>query len=114
MGRRRNQPHARGAVADAGDFLVYFVARQLSAFARLGALGHLDLQFLGVDQVFAGDAETAAGHLLDGATAAVAVGVGLEAHRVLAPFARVALAADAVHGNRQRLVRLARNRTVRH
>ena len=65
--RRRDQAHARRAVADAGDFLVDLVAGQLAAFARLGALGHLDLQLLGADQVFAGDAEAAAGHLLDGA-----------------------------------------------
>ena len=47
-------------------------------------------------------------------TAAVAVGVGLKADRVFAPFARVALAADAVHGDGQRLVRLARDRAVGH
>ena len=112
--RRRDQAHARRAVADAGDFLIDFVAGQLAPLAGLGPLGHLDLQLLGADQVFAGHAEAAAGHLLDGATAAVAVGVGLEADRVFAPFARVALAADAVHGDRQRLVRFARDRAVRH
>ncbi len=68
--RRRDQAHARRAVADAGDFLVDLVAGQLAAFAGLGALGHLDLQLLGADQVFAGDAEAAAGHLLDGADCA--------------------------------------------
>ena len=114
MRRRRDQAHARRAVADAGDFLVDLVAGQLAAFARLGALGHLDLQFLGADQVFAGHAEAAAGHLLDGAAAAVAVGVGREADRVFAPFARVALAADAVHGDGQRLVGFARDRAVGH
>ena len=51
------------------DFLVDLVTGQLAAFAGLGALGHLDLQLVGVDQVFAGDAEAAAGHLLDGAAA---------------------------------------------
>ena len=65
-------------------------------------------------QVFAGHAEPAAGHLLDGAGAAVAVGVGLEAGRVFAPFAGVAAAADAVHGDGQRLVRFARDRAVGH
>ena len=114
MRRRRDQAHARRAVANAGDFLVDLVAGQLAAFARLGALGHLDLQLLGADQVFAGDAEAAAGHLLDGAGAAIAVGVGLIADRVFAPFARVALAADAVHGDGQRLVRFSRDRAVRH
>jgi hypothetical protein len=45
---------------------------------RLGALGHLDLQVVGVDQVLAGHAEPAAGHLLDGAAPQVAVGVGVK------------------------------------
>ncbi len=36
-------------------------------FARLGALGHLDLNFLRVDEVIARHAEAAGGDLLDGA-----------------------------------------------
>ena len=86
MRRRRDQTHARRAVANAGDFLVDLVAGQLAAFARLGALGHFDLQFLGADQVFAGHAEAAAGHLLDGAGAQIAVGVGRVADRDLRPL----------------------------
>ncbi len=57
--RRRNQADARGRMAGLGDPGIDLVAGQLAAFAGLGALGHLDLQFLGVDQVMAGDAETA-------------------------------------------------------
>ena len=45
--------------------LVDLVAGQLAALAGLGALRHLDLQLVGVDQVVAGDAEAARGHLLD-------------------------------------------------
>src|SRR6185437_4763664 len=41
-------------------------------------------------------------------------GVGNEARRVLAALAGVALAADAVHGDGQRLVRLPADRAVRH
>ena len=112
--RRRDQTHARRAVPDAGDFLVDLVAGQLAPFARLGALRHLDLQFLRVDQVLAGHAEASAGHLLDGAIAAVAVGVELIAGRVFAPFAGVALGAQPIHGDRQRLVGFFRDRPVRH
>jgi hypothetical protein len=86
----------------------------LSAFAGLGPLRHLDLQFLRAGEIFAGDAEAAAGDLFDGATAPVAVGVGHKAGRILAPFARVALAAQAVHGDGQGLVGFARNGTVGH
>jgi hypothetical protein len=62
-------------VAHFGDPGIDLAPGKLAAFARLGALRHLDLQFLGVDQVLAGDAKTAAGHLLDGAVARIAVGV---------------------------------------
>ncbi len=112
--RRRDQPHARRAMADAGDFLVDFVTGKLASFARLGALGHFDLQFLRANQVFAGDAEAAARDLLDGAGAAVAVRVADVARRVFAPFARIAFAADAIHGDRQRFVRFLGDRAVRH
>ena len=87
------------------DDLVHLVAGQLAAFAGLGALRHLDLQFVGVDQVVGGDAEAAAGHLLDGAAAQIAVGVALEARFVFAAFAGVGHAADAVHGDGERFVR---------
>ena len=51
------------------------VAGQLAAFAGLGALRHLDLQLVGVDEVLAGHAEARRRDLLDGAAARVAVGV---------------------------------------
>jgi hypothetical protein len=81
------------------------VAGQLTAFAGLCALGHLDLELVGVDQVVGGDAEAATGDLLDGAAAQIAVGVGLEALFVFAAFAGVRHAADAVHGDGEGLVR---------
>jgi hypothetical protein len=46
-------------------------------------------------------------HLLDRRAAQVAVGVGRVADRVLPALAGVRLAAEPVHGDRQRLVRLA-------
>ena len=66
----------------------------------------------GVDQVVAGHAEAAGGHLLDGAVLRVAVRQRHVAGRVLAAFAGVALAADAVHGDGQRLVRFLADRAV--
>src|SRR5262249_26620071 len=98
----------------AGDFLVDFVTRQLTAFSWLGALSHLDLQLLGADQILAGDAEAAAGHLLDRAAAPIAVGIGVEPRGVFATFTGVALAADPVHGDGKGLMRFARDRAVRH
>ena len=69
MRRRRDEADAGDGVADARDVVVDFVAGQLAAFAGLCALRHLDLQLVGVDEVVGGDAEAAAGHLLDGAAA---------------------------------------------
>ena len=105
MRRRRDQSDAGDGVARFGDDLVDFVAGQLAAFAGLCALRHLDLQLVGVDQVVGGDAEAAAGHLLHGAAAQIAVGVALEALFVFAAFAGVRHAAEAVHGDGQRFVR---------
>ena len=60
------------------------------------------------------DAEAARGDLLDRRAARVAVRVADVAHRVLAALAGVRLAAEAVHRDRERLVRLARERAERH
>ena len=55
--RRRDQADAGDGVAHARDDLVHLVAGKLAALAGLGALRHLDLQLVGVDQVVGGDAE---------------------------------------------------------
>ena len=133
--RRRNELHARHRVAQEADVLGHLVAGQLAAFAGLGTLRHLDLDLVGVGQVLGGDAETARGHLLDRRAQRVAFlerqvafdargadQLGellaaldrLEAHRIFAAFAGVRPAADAVHGDRQRGVRLGGNRAERH
>ena len=65
MRRRRDQADARRRVAHLGDGLVDLVAGQLAAFAGLGALRHLDLHHVGVDEILRGDAEAARGDLLD-------------------------------------------------
>ena len=102
--RRRDQAHAGDGVAHARDGLVHLVAGKLAAFAGLGALRHLDLQLVGVDQVIGGDAEARGGHLLDGAAPQSPLHRA-EALFVFAALAGVGLAADAVHGDGQRLVR---------
>ncbi len=112
--RRRDQAHAGGAVTGLGDPRPHLVAGKLAALAGLGALCHLDLDVIGVDQVLAGHPEAPRGGLLDGGAAQVAVGVGQIALGVLAALAGVGLGADAVHGDGQRLVRLGRYRAVAH
>ena len=114
MGRRRDQSHARSRVANLGDEVIDLVAGQLAAFAGLGALRHLDLQLVGVDQVIAGDAEAARRHLLDRAAAPVAVGIALEAGGIFAALAGVALAAQPVHRDGEVFVRLLADRSEGH
>ena len=101
-------------MAHAGDDVVHLVAGQLAAFAGLRALRDLDLQVVGIDQVIGGDAEARRSHLLDGAAAQIAVGIGLEARFVLAALAGVGFSADAVHGDGQRFVRFLADRAERH
>ena len=68
--RRRDQADARRAVTRLGDEVIDLVAGKLPPLARLGPLGHLDLDLDGVGQVVGGHAEAAAGNLLDRAVAA--------------------------------------------
>ncbi len=100
--------------ADLRDVRVDLVAGQLAALAGLRALRHLDLELVGVREVVDVDAEAAGGDLLDRRAARVAVRVADVAHRVLAALAGVRLAAEPVHRDRERLVRLARERAERH
>src|SRR5690606_6449862 len=97
--RRRDQADAGPRIAQPRDQRVDLAARQLPAFARLGALRDLDLQHLGIDQVFGRDAEAARGDLLDLASLLRAMAGG-----ILATLAGVAAPAEAVHGDRQRFV----------
>src|SRR5690606_30718384 len=91
-------------------------AGELAAFAGLGALGHLDLDLVGVDQVLGGDAEAAGRNLLDRGAQRVlrAIGQGLVAIGLLATFTGVGLAADPVHGDGEGGVGLARDRAEAH
>jgi hypothetical protein len=106
--RRGDQPDARRRQADARDVAVDLVAGQLPALAGLGSLCHLDLELVGVREIVRVDAEAAGGDLLDRGAAPVSVRIRREPHRVLAALPRVRAAADPVHRDRQRLVRLAR------
>ena len=47
MGRRRDQRHARRGMTRLGDPGVYLATWQMSAFSRLCALRHLDLDLIG-------------------------------------------------------------------
>ena len=104
--RGRDEGNAGDGVARAGYHLVHLEAGQLSAFAGLGSLRHLDLYLLGVHQVFRGHAEAARSHLLGLAAEGDAVLLAVEAAGVLASLARVAARAQLVHRQGQSFVRL--------
>ena len=108
--RRADQPHARRRVPRPRDPRVDLVARELAALAGLGALGHLDLDVVGVGEVLRRHAEPPGRHLLD---RAAALGV-VQAVGVLAALAGVGLGAEPVHRDGQRLVRLLADRAVGH
>ena len=114
VGRRADEPDAGCRVACLGDPRPDLRTRQLATLAGLRALGHLDLQIVGVHQILRGDAEAPRGDLLDGRPPQISVGIGDIALRILAALAGIGLAADAVHGDRQRLMRFRRNRAVAH
>ena len=112
--RRRDQLHARGRVAHLGDPGIDLGAGQFAALARLGTLGHLDLQLFGLGQIVARHAEAPRGYLLNSTVFGIAVGLNHVAGRVFAALAGIALAAEAVHGDGQAFVRLLANRAVGH
>src|SRR6185503_7468517 len=89
-------------------------AGQLAAFTGLGALGHFDLQFLRLHEIKTRHAKTPRGNLLDGAVARIAVRIENITRGVFATFARVALAADAIHRDGETLVGFFADRAVRH
>ena len=101
MRRRRDQSHARRRMAHPGDVLVHLGAGQLPAFAGLGPLCHLDLDIVGIDQIFRRHAEASRRHLYDGRAYRIAIGERLEAVGFLPALAGIGARADAIHGNRQ-------------
>ena len=112
--RRGNQTDTRGRVTGLGHPWVHLGAWQLAALTGLGALGHLDLEFLGIDQILAGHTKAPGCHLLDGGILGVAVGQGNKTFRIFAALAGVGLAAQTVHGDGQGLMGLLGDGSIAH
>jgi len=63
--RWRDESDTGRRVAHLRDRRVHLVSGELPTFAGLCALRHLDLQIVGIDQVFTGHAESSRRNLLD-------------------------------------------------
>ena len=107
--RRRNQRGTGHGIAQLRDIRCDLVARQLAALAGLGTLRHFNLNHIGAHQISCGHAEAAGSHLLD-----ARYFFGAVAFRVFAAFARVGIAAQAVHRHGQGFVRFGAERADRH
>ena len=70
---RADESHAASRHARVGDDIVDLVTGQFAAFAGLGSLRDLDLNFIAVRQIPRSDAEATTGNLLDGRTTEVTV-----------------------------------------
>ncbi len=112
--RRGDEGDAGSAAPELRDHGADLVAGNLAAFARLGTLRHLDLDFRRAGEVFGRDAEAARGDLLDAAVLGIAVFHRRKPGPVFAALARVRFAADAVHGDGEGLVGLGGKRAEGH
>ena len=81
----------------------------MAAFAGLRTLRHFNLNHIGAHQISGGHAEAAGSHLLDARHF-----FGAVAFRVFTAFARVGIAAQAVHRHSQGFVRFGAERADRH
>ena len=114
MRRRRDERHARHGVPEARDQRRDFVSGELTTFARLRPLGHLDLELVGAYQIVRRHAEAPRRDLLDTVIGPVAIlewGVRVG---IFAPLARVGAGPHAVHADRERAMRLGRQRAQGH
>src|SRR5260221_9830081 len=110
----RNESNTGGGMSYPADPFVNFVTRQLSAFARLRPLRHFYLKLTRITEIKTGYTKTAGSNLLDRRIFPISVFFTEETGFVLTAFTAIALASNPVHRDRQRTVRLVRNRTKRH
>ena len=111
---RTDEPNTWGAIANSCDVLVNLLARQFSAFTRFRALRYFDLQFVRVGQILNRDPEATRSDLFDGRPLGVSVGQGFESHGIFAPFAGVAFATEAIHGDSHGFVGFGADRPKAH
>src|SRR5260370_27414367 len=97
MRRRRNESNPGSGVADLSDPRVNFLARQLTALARFGALRHFNLQFFGLHQVLAGHAKADGSYFLVGTILGISIRKIDVPLGIFTAFAVIALPPDPSH-----------------
>mmetsp|Transcript_30091 Transcript_30091/g.73235 ORF Transcript_30091/g.73235 Transcript_30091/m.73235 type:complete len:285 (-) Transcript_30091:303-1157(-) len=107
--RRGDQTDTGCGVTHSRNLVVHFVPGKFSALSWFSALGHLDLDLVGVGEVVDGHSKSSRCNLLD-----CGVLFGSEAFDVLASFAGVALSLEEIHCFCKRLVGFEGDRSVRH
>jgi hypothetical protein len=115
MRRRADERDPGLRMAQARDQLGDLVARQLAAFAGLGALGDLDFDFLGMGEIFSSHAKASGGHLLhlivqDGRRPRIVRIMG----RIFPALAGIGTRPEDIHSLGDGLVRFRAQRTERH
>src|SRR5207244_815582 len=106
--------HTGYRMSQTRDHFVYFMSGKLPPLTGFGALRHLDLQFVRVDQIIRCHAKSCRGDLLASAASQVTACIWFEAPLVLAAFSGIRLPSNPVHGNRESLMCFFANRPERH
>ena len=75
------------------------MTRQLSTLSWLRSLNNLDLDFIRIDKVEAGNTKSARGNLLNGRAPTVTIWIRSETINVLSSFTGVGLPSESVHRN---------------
>ena len=114
MRRGRDQRHARCGMSGLRDPGINLLARKMSALAGLRSLGHFDLYLLCADQILAGHAEPAAGHLLDSRALILLASCRRKTLVALTALTTVGLAVQTVHGDGQTGMGLLGDGTIGH
>src|SRR5579872_1037807 len=101
-------------MSEPGDDLIHLMTRKLPTFARLSALGHLDLEFVRIHQIISGYSKTCRSHLLHSAAPQIAIRIRAEAFFIFPAFPGIRLATNAIHRDGKRLVGFLADRSERH
>ncbi|CAB4532643.1 unannotated protein [freshwater metagenome] len=110
VGRWGDKADTRCTHASSRDPRVDLVRWKLSAFTRLGPLGHLDLNVVGVGEIHARDAKSPAGDLFDRASTFWIQ----QAFDGFTALSGIGTSAKPIHCDSQRLVHFLGDRTVGH